>query len=80
MRFFERQNAAVTISTNAADYLPGDIVCWDLGKGITHIGIIVDRKSADGKRNCIVHNIGGGQVLADCLFNFTIIGHYRFKK
>ena len=80
MRFFERQNAAVTISTNAADYLPGDIVCWDLGKGITHIGIVVDRKSADGKRNCIVHNIGGGQVLADCLFNFTIIGHYRFKK
>jgi hypothetical protein len=27
-----------------------------------------------------VHNIGGGQVLADCLFEFKIIGHYRYKK
>jgi uncharacterized protein YijF (DUF1287 family) len=28
----------------------------------------------------IVHNIGAGQVLADCLFNYKIIGHYRYRK
>ncbi|MEM8592997.1 MAG: DUF1287 domain-containing protein [Pseudomonadota bacterium] len=26
----------------------------------------------------MVHNIGAGQVLEDCLFNFPIIGHYRY--
>ncbi|MEO8117021.1 MAG: DUF1287 domain-containing protein [Bacteroidota bacterium] len=80
MKFFERKNTSLPITINAADYKPGDIVCWNLGKEITHIGIVVDRKSTDGKRNLIVHNIGGGQVIQDCLFQFTIIGHYRYKK
>ena len=69
----------ISISYNPYDYLPGDIVCWNLSGGINHIGIVVDKKSNDGKRNLIVHNIGGGQVLADCLFDFKIIGHYRYK-
>mgnify|MGYP000959097986 FL=1 len=80
MAFFNRKGNAKSITTNPADYLPGDIVCWDLGGGITHIGMVVNRKSADKKRYLIVHNIGGGQVLADCLFEFKIIGHYRYKK
>ena len=79
MTFFKRKGAEKPISNKAADYLPGDIVCWNLGGAITHIGIVVDKKSTDGKRNLIVHNIGGGQVLADCLFDFTIIGHYRYE-
>jgi uncharacterized protein YijF (DUF1287 family) len=80
MKFFERHNAKLEITDNAYDYKPGDIVCWDLGGGITHIGLVVDKKSDDGKRNLIVHNIGSGQVLADCLFEFEIIGHYRYNK
>ena len=80
MKFFERKNAALPITMNAASYNPGEIVCWDLGSGIMHIGIVVERKSMDGKRYCIVHNIGGGQVIADCLFSYKIIGHYRFKE
>ena len=81
MTFFERHGTVKTISRNANDYLPGDIVCWDLnGRGLTHIGIVVNKKSADGKRYMIVHNIGGGQVLEDCLFSFKIIGHYRYKQ
>lgn len=80
MTFFSRHDATRPITLNPSDYLPGDIVCWNLGGAITHIGIVVDKKSADGKRNLVVHNIGGGQVLADCLFEFTIIGHYRYKK
>ena len=79
MVFFKRQGATKQISSNAKDYLPGDIVCWNLSGAITHIGIVVDKKSKDGKRNLIVHNIGGGQELADCLFSYKIIGHYRYK-
>ena len=78
MLFFERRGAAKPISQRAGDYLPGDIVCWNLGGGTTHIGIVVDERSPDGKRPMIVHNIGAGQVLEDCLFSFKIIGHYRF--
>ena len=80
MTYFKRKGAEKPISDKAKDYLPGDIVCWNLGGAITHIGIVVDKKSADGKRNLIVHNIGGGQVLTDCLFDYKIIGHYRYEK
>lgn len=80
MTFFKRKGAEKSISDKANDYLPGDIICWNLGGAITHIGIVVDKKSKDGNRNLIVHNIGGGQVLMDCLFDYKIIGHYRYKK
>lgn len=80
MTFFSRFGREKTISQNPKDYSPGDIVCWNLGGGITHIGIVVKKKSADGRRHMIVHNIGAGQVLEDCLFNFTLIGHYAYGK
>ncbi len=79
MTFFARYGEVKPISTKAEDYLPGDIVCWNLGGAITHIGLVVDKKSSDQQRYLIVHNIGGGQVLADCLFEYKIIGHYRYK-
>ena len=80
MVFFARHGTVKKISSNTNDFLPGDIVCWNLGGGVTHIGLVVDEKSTDGQRYLIVHNIGGGQVLADCLFSFKIIGHYRYAK
>lgn len=79
MRFFERHGQEKEITGEATDYVPGDIVCWNLGGAVTHIGIVVDRMSDDGERNLVVHNIGGGQVLADCLFDFRIIGHYIYQ-
>ncbi|CAM4279730.1 DUF1287 domain-containing protein [Zobellia nedashkovskayae] len=79
MTYFKRQGAEKPISDNPEDYASGDVVCWNLGGGTTHIGIVVGKKSEDGNRNLIVHNIGGGQVLADCFFVYTIIGHYRYK-
>ncbi len=80
MKYFERKKAAFRITADGKDYAPGDVVCWDLGEGLTHIGIVIDRKSSDNSHNLIVHNIGGGQVIADCLFKYAIIGHYRFRK
>jgi uncharacterized protein YijF (DUF1287 family) len=80
MTFFERHGMVKEITGCAVDYQPGDIVCWDLGGGVTHIGIVVDRRSDrwDGYR--VVHNIGAGQVLEDCLFDHRIIGHYTYHK
>lgn len=79
MTYFERQQAKLAITDQASDYKPGDVVCWNLGGSILHIGIVVNQKSADGKRNLIIHNIGAGQVLEDMLFSYKIIGHYRFS-
>jgi hypothetical protein len=78
MTFFERKGTVKVKSKNPKDYISGDIVCWNLSGGTTHIGIVVAKKSTDGKRNLIVHNIGAGQVLEDCLFDFKIIGHYSY--
>lgn len=77
--FFTRFGTTKKISDKGENYLPGDIVTWDLGGGITHIGIVTDRISSDKKRPLIVHNIGQGQVLEDCLFKFKITGHYSYK-
>ena len=81
MTFFSKFGTIRKISQNPSDYQPGDIVCWDLnGRGLTHIGIVSRKKSRDGERYLMIHNIGGGQVLEDCLFNWKIIGHYAYKK
>lgn len=80
MAFFTRHGTVKKITNHPNDYQPGDIVCWNLGGGITHIGIVTRKKSTDGQRYLIVHNIGGGQVLEDCLFSYKIIGHYGFEK
>lgn len=75
--FFKRHWKELSRSTNQADYQPGDIVTWNLGKGLTHIGVVSDRRSSDGNL-MIVHNIGSGQVLENGLFNWEITGHYRY--
>jgi len=80
MTFFTRKGVVKPMTHDPHDYLPGDIVCWNLGGAVTHIGLVVDKKSVAGDRYLIVHNIGGGQVLADCLFDFTIIGHYQYPQ
>lgn len=79
MVFFKRHGTTKEITQNASDYQPGDIVCWNLGGAITHIGIVSKRKSADGLRYLVVHNIGAGQVAEDMLFDYKIIGHYRYQ-
>ena len=78
MTYFKRRNTEKPITQNPLEYLPGDVVCWNLGGAVTHIGIVSNQKSNDNKRYQIVHNIGVGQVLQDCLFDYKIIGHYRY--
>jgi uncharacterized protein len=76
--FFERKGEALPASTRAAHYLPGDVVTWDLGGGVDHIGIVVDQRSHSDGRYMLVHNIGQGPKMEDVLFNWKITGHYRY--
>lgn len=80
MTFFTRKGKNLTTSAKAEEYQPGDIVTWDLGGNTPHIGIIIGQLSEDKQRPLIVHNIGGGQEISDCLFKFRITGHYRYSR
>lgn len=77
MRFFERKGKSLPITYNAEDYLPGDVVAWDLGGGQGHIGIVTHFKTPDG-RPLMGHNIAYGTNIEDALFFWPIIGHYRY--
>jgi uncharacterized protein YijF (DUF1287 family) len=77
--FFERNGKKLPVTENSKDYKTGEMVTWMINNKLPHIGIITDKKSTDGKRNLIVHNVGGGQVLEDCLFEYKIVGHYSYS-
>jgi uncharacterized protein YijF (DUF1287 family) len=78
MVFFSRKGENLPITARAEDYLPGDLVTWDLGGGVPHIGIVVDRKSPQTGRYMVVHNIGQGPKMEDVLFAWKITGHYEY--
>jgi len=78
MTFFSRKGISLRVTNRSDDYRPGDVVTWDLGSGLTHIGIVVNRRNASNTNYLIVHNIGNGQEMSDCLFQYKITGHYRY--
>ena len=78
MVFFSRKGEALSLSSRAEDYAPGDLVTWDLGGGVPHIGVVVDQKSSQSGHYMIVHNIGQGPRMEDVLFHWKITGHYRY--
>lgn len=75
-RWSERQGWQRPVSTNPAAYRTGDLVTWDLGGGVPHIGIVSDHKVA-ASRPLIIHNIGRGTREEDILLSYRITGHYR---
>jgi uncharacterized protein YijF (DUF1287 family) len=76
--FLRRRDAELPVSCVPADYRAGDLVTWLLPGSLPHIGIVTDRRSDDGARPLIVHNIGLGPRIEDALFQFPITGHYRY--
>ena len=77
--FFARKGKTLSITKNTSDYKTGDIVTWLLaGDAIPHIGIVTHIKSNNGNP-MIVHNVGSGQVLEDCLLSWKIVGHYKYS-
>jgi uncharacterized protein YijF (DUF1287 family) len=78
MVFFGRKGEVLTIEQRSEDYAPGELVTWDLGGDVPHIGIVVGQKSAASGRYMILHNIGQGPRIEDVLFHWKITGHYRY--
>lgn len=77
--YLTRKGARLPASDDAADYLPGDIVAWNLrgDEGwLPHIGVVTGRIGPTG-RPMVVHNIGAGPKLEDVLFDWKMTGHYR---
>jgi len=76
--YLKRRRAALPMSTDAADYRPGDLVTWMLPGNLPHIGIVTSSRAPSG-RPLIAHNIGRGPELEDMLFAFPVTGHYRYR-
>ncbi|NVK89358.1 MAG: DUF1287 domain-containing protein [Gammaproteobacteria bacterium] len=77
-RFFSRYGVTLPLSSRGEDYRPGDIVTWRLANGLPHIGLISADLAKDGKTPLVIHNIGAGPQLENSLFEFTIVGHFRY--
>ena len=76
--FLRRAGKAVPVTKNAGDYRPGDIVVWRFRDGRPHMGIVSVRRVPGTGRYHVVHNIGAGTQVQDCLFAFEITGHFRY--
>jgi uncharacterized protein len=83
--FFTRKGEALPVSDKGLDYLPGDLVTFDVGfkilgvgRAVPHIGIVSAELNPAGTRPLIIHNIGAGPKLEDMLFDYPITGHYRY--
>ena len=80
--FFRRHGKELPVTKdsqgNAQEYKAGELVTWMLPGNLPHIGIVTDKRSADGKRPLIAHNIGRGPQLEDMLFRYRITGHYVY--
>ncbi len=76
--YFTREGKSLSTGGNSETFLPGDIVTWDLGGGVDHVGMVVNVWSKPSQRYLIVHNIGAGTRMEDVLFAWKITGHYRY--
>ncbi len=74
--FFRRKGWSLIPGKAATGFRAGDIVTWDLGNGLGHIGVVSDRKAKSGTP-LIVHNIGRGAQEEDVLFAWTLTGQFR---
>jgi uncharacterized protein YijF (DUF1287 family) len=69
-----------------AEWLPGDLVVWDLygGASPNHIGIVSDAAGPDGRPRVIHHmpalaGFTGRPSEDDVLTRWRILGHYRWR-
>lgn len=76
-RFFARFGEVVPELRDPASFSIGDIVVWQVGRD-RHIGIVVPGPGERSAERWAVHNLNRGPVWEDCLFDFEVVGHYRF--
>lgn len=68
MTYFSRNAASLSLR---GDFRACDVVAWDLGGGVTHIGLVTDRGT-------IIHHIAGRPAEENVLRAWRIIGHFGF--
>ena len=71
-----RQGADLPIPAGGSGWRPGDIFTSRVDGRSPHIGLVSDRRGADGW--LIVHNIGAGTREEDGLSDWPITGRYRW--
>ena len=78
--FFERHGESLSteVRGKTEEWQWGDIVCWSFPDGSLHTGIISDRTTKEGIP-LVIHNSSVTRE-ENCIFRWTIIGHYRFPK
>lgn len=77
-KLFSRQGMELPLPKTAEPFQPGDLVtCLVAGK-LPHIMIVSDQKGASGNWK-VIHNIGAGTQEEDCLMDYKLTGHYRWK-
>lgn len=78
-KLFERAGAKLELSSDVADFQPGDLVSYNLPGNLPHIAIVSNRTTAEGVP-FILHNIGGGAQEEPGLFAWEMTGHYRLSE
>ena len=78
MTYFSRKGKSLSTNGDSDNFLPGDVVTWDLGFGSDHVGFVSNVWYKPSQRYLIVHNIGAGVQMEDVLFAWKITGHYRY--
>jgi uncharacterized protein len=74
MTFLDRRGASLPINS---EYLPGDLVTYDLGAQIgLHIAIVTNVKTNDGYK--MVHNACCGTKVENIPSSWKVNGHYRY--
>ncbi|HEY0006935.1 MAG TPA: DUF1287 domain-containing protein [Pyrinomonadaceae bacterium] len=77
MIYFERQGKSLPVTSRSEDYLPGDVVTWNVN-GLPHIGMVTNMWSAETRNYLVVHNIGRGAQIENVLFTWPITGRFRY--
>jgi uncharacterized protein len=79
-RFFSNKGTTLSTGNDPSYYKPGDIVVWALANSADmHTGIIVPGPIGSGQTPWVVHHpAGGGVKWEDAIFQYQILGHFRF--
>lgn len=81
MHYFHRHHNIKSLSTSTPhnnSFKACDIVAWDLGGGVTHIGIVSDKLSSSALP-LVIHHISGTPQEEAVLNDWKIIGHYSLS-
>lgn len=77
--FFRRKGAAVRLPADPRKsvWKAGYVVVWVLPNGRDHVGVVTDVKGASGYPT-VIHNLSR-PAEEDCLFEFKVVGQWRWK-